>query len=100
MSMPLSASQKRYLRGLAHPLRPVVLIGGKGLTDGVLAELDLALDHHELVKVRISGEDRTSRDAIIDALVTRSDAQLVQRIGNIACLYRRHPEASQIPLPR
>ncbi|MCX7556838.1 ribosome assembly RNA-binding protein YhbY [Xanthomonadaceae bacterium JHOS43] len=100
MSATLSANQKRYLRGLAHPLKPVILMGAKGLTDSLLAELDLALEHHELVKVRITAEDREARDALVAELAQRANAQLVQRIGNIACLYRRNQEAPQIPLPR
>ena len=60
----------------------------------------LVLEHHELVKVRIAADDRDSRDAAVADLVERSGAQLVQRIGNVACLFRRNPEASQIALPR
>ncbi|HMN34446.1 MAG TPA: ribosome assembly RNA-binding protein YhbY [Chiayiivirga sp.] len=100
MPAPLTSNQKRYLRGLAHPLRPVILVGAKGVTEALLAELDLALDHHELVKVRIAAEDRDARDAGIAILIERSGAQLVQRVGNIACLFRRNPEAPQVPLPR
>ncbi len=100
MSSALSANQKRYLRGLAHPLKPLIQVGNKGITESLLAELELVLDHHELVKVRIAAEDRDSRDAAVDELVERSGAQLVQRIGNVACLFRRNPEASQIALPR
>lgn len=100
MPAPLTSNQKRYLRGLAHPLRPVILVGAKGVTEALLAELDLALDHHELVKVRIAAEDRDARDAGIAILIERSGAQLVQRVGNIACLFRRNPDAPQVPLPR
>ena len=100
MSAPLTPNQKRYLRGLAHPLKPVIMVGAKGITEPLLAELDLALDHHELVKVRIAAEDRDARDAGIQALVERSGAQLVQRVGNVACLFRRNAEAPQVPLPR
>lgn len=100
MSAPLNSNQKRYLRGLAHSLKPVILVGAKGITDALLAELELALDHHELIKVRIAAEDREARDAGIATLIERSGAQLVQRVGNVACLFRRNPEAAQIPLPR
>ncbi len=100
MSSPLSSNQKRYLRGLAHPLKPVILVGAKGITDALISELDLALDHHELIKVRIAADDREARDAGIAALVERSGAQLVQRVGNVACLFRRNPDAPQVPLPR
>lgn len=100
MFQKLSNSQQRFLRGLSHGLKPVVMIGGKGLTEGVLAELDLALEHHELVKVKISAEDRDARDELVAELQLRTTAQLVQRIGNIATLFRRSRERPQITLPR
>ncbi len=100
MSAALSASQKRYLRGLAHSLKPVILLGEKGVTPGVLAELDLALSHHELVKVRIPGEDREVREAAVAELADRTRAAVVQRIGHVATLYRRNSDAPQIALPR
>ncbi|WP_395790696.1 ribosome assembly RNA-binding protein YhbY [Aquimonas sp.] len=100
MFQQLSNTQQRFLRGLAHALKPVILIGGKGLTDAVLAELDLALEHHELVKVKVSAEDRDARDEMVAEMVTKSRANLVQRIGNIATLYRRSRDRQQITLPR
>lgn len=100
MPVALSSHQKRYLRGLAHPLKPVILMGAKGLGDALVAELDLALAHHELVKVKLAAEDREARDALVAELVERSGAALVQRIGNVACLYRPNPDAPQIELPR
>lgn len=100
MSAPLSANQKRYLRSLAHPLKPIILMGGKGLTDALVAELNLALAQHELVKVRLAADDRAAREDLATTLVERSGAQLVQRIGHIACLYRRNPDAALIALPR
>ena len=59
-AVPLNANQKRYLRGCAHDLKPVILVGQKGITDALLKELDLALAHHELVKVRLADDDRDS----------------------------------------
>lgn len=56
--MILNNKQKQYLKGLAHSLKPVVLLGQHGLTEGVLAEIDLALNHHELIKVKVASEDR------------------------------------------
>jgi RNA-binding protein len=97
----ITEKQRRWLKGAAHALKPVVMIGQAGLTEAVLAELDLALDHHELLKVKISAGDRESRDAIIAPLVERSGATLINRIGNIAILYRANPEKrSPITLPR
>ena len=98
--MQLNNHQVRHLRGLAHALRPVVRVGGKGLTETVLAELELALEHHELVKVQVAIDDREARSGIVEALVTRSRAQTVQKIGKVVCLYRRHPETPRIELPR
>lgn len=97
----ITEKQRRWLKGEAHALKPVVMIGQAGLTEAVLAELDLALEHHELLKVKISAGDRELRDAIITSMVDRSGATLVNRIGNIAILYRANPERrSPISLPR
>jgi RNA-binding protein len=98
--MALNNRQVRYLRGLAHPLRPTVMIGNKGLTDAVVAELELALTHHELVKVQIAGDDREQRAGFAEELVRRSGAEPVQKIGKIVCLYRRNPESPGIELPK
>jgi RNA-binding protein len=98
--MPLSSSQIRYLRGLAHPLKPVLLLGGKGVTAGVLKELEQALADHELIKVRLTGDDRAARAAELAALLESRHAQTVQTIGHIAVLYRRNDEKPQIALPR
>lgn len=98
--MPLSAFQKRYLRGLAHTLDPVVLLGQKGVTQAVIAELGLALDHHELVKVKLSGGDREERAAQIEALCTPLDAEVVQTIGRTATLWRRNVGEPKLPLPK
>ena len=98
--MPLSTSQRRYLRSSAHALKPVILLGARGITDSVLTELGRALDHHELVKIRLTGTDRAARGAQVDALLAASGAELVQQIGHIATLYRRNPDAPRLALPR
>ena len=98
--MALTSSQIRYLRGLAHPLKPVLLMGGKGVTAGVLKELEQALDDHELIKVRLSGGDRAARTADLAKLVESSHAETVQTIGRIAVLFRRNAEQPQIALPK
>lgn len=98
--MALTASQTRYLRGLAHALKPVVLLGGKGVTPGVLKELEQALDDHELIKVRLSGADRVARAADLEQLVASSHAETVQSIGRIAVLYRHNAEQPRIALPK
>ena len=98
--MALSSSQIRYLRGLAHPLKPVLLMGGKGVTAGVLKELEQALDDHELIKVRLSGGDRAERASELAKLVDSSRAETVQTIGHVAVLFRRNAEQPQIALPK
>ena len=97
--MQLSERQKKYLRGLGHRLKPVVMIGDAGLTDAVLQEFVSTILHHELVKVRVRVGDRDSRDALIDELCSQSGATLVARIGNVALLYRRNDENPRIHLP-
>jgi RNA-binding protein len=96
----LGAAQKRYLRSLTHTLKPVILVGAKGVTPALLAELDGALEHHELIKVKIAAEDRDARDAWIAEIVKAADAALVQRVGNIASLFRPRRKNPGIVLPR
>ncbi len=98
--MKLSEAQKKHLRGLGHKLKPLIMIGDAGLTDPVYAEYQATIDHHELIKVRVRVGDRDARDAIIQALCERAGATLVQRVGNVALLYRENPEKKQIRLPR
>ncbi|MEJ2274286.1 MAG: ribosome assembly RNA-binding protein YhbY [Woeseiaceae bacterium] len=96
--MNLSEQQKKYLRGLGHELKPLVMVGDAGLSDSLRAEFESTLDHHELIKVRVRVGDRDERDAIISKLCADSSAVLVQRIGNIALLYR--PNLSKKPEKR
>jgi RNA-binding protein len=102
MVMPtlLSNAQKRYLRGLAHDLKPIVMVGAKGVTPSLQAELGLALEQHELVKIRVAAEDRDARDACIASLAEGSDAALVGRVGHTAVLYRRSADKPLVILPR
>ncbi|MHC9086548.1 ribosome assembly RNA-binding protein YhbY [Luteimonas sp. RIT-PG2_3] len=100
MSTALTPAQNRFLRGQAHGLKAMLQIGGKGLTDAVVSEIEGALEHHELIKVRVDASDRDERDSIIQAVATRTGAALIQRIGHIAVLYRPSEERRQIVLPR
>jgi len=90
--MDLSESQKKYLRGLGHNLKPHIMVGDAGLSESLLAEYEATLAHHELIKVKLRGADRASRDKMIDDLCVNHAACLVQRIGNVALLYRENPE--------
>ncbi|MFK7956206.1 MAG: ribosome assembly RNA-binding protein YhbY [Lysobacterales bacterium] len=94
----LTRKQSRYLRSLAHQLKPVVTVGNNGMSDAVLAELELALDTHELVKLKLRG-DRDNRAAWIARASETSGAIVVQTIGQVCCLYRPHPKDPQLTLP-
>ncbi|HET7266869.1 MAG TPA: YhbY family RNA-binding protein [Oleiagrimonas sp.] len=98
--LPLAATQRRYLRGLCHNLKPLIMLGNKGITDNLKTELSLTLDHHELVKIRLSGGDREERQQQLDALLEASGAELVQQIGHVASVFRRNPENPKLALPR
>lgn len=100
MPTALTAAQTRFLRGQAHDLRAMLQVGGKGVTDALLAELDGALEHHELVKVKVAAEDRDARDRLVEEIAGRTGAALVQRIGHVAVLYRPSKDKRQIVLPR
>lgn len=100
MPVALTAAQTRFLRGQAHDLKALLQIGNKGVTPAFLAELDAVLEQHELVKVKVAGEDREARDTMIGELAEKADAALVQRIGHTAVLYRPSKERRQIVLPR
>jgi len=86
--MHLNEQQKKFLRGLGHQRKPLIMVGDAGLTESLMAEFESTLSHHELIKVRVRVGDRDARDAIITQLCERSGAVLVQRIGNVALLYR------------
>jgi RNA-binding protein len=100
MTIALTAAQSRFLRGQAHDLKAMLQVGGKGVTEAVVAEIDGALEHHELIKVKIAAADRDERDALIGQIVERAEAALVQRIGHVAVLYRPSKDKRQIVLPR
>ncbi len=97
--MNISTKQKQFLKGLAHSLKPVVQLGGNGLTEGVIAEIDSALNHHELIKVKIPTDERDLKKAIIDAIVRETQAFQVQIIGHTLVLYRPSEE-QKIQLPK
>ena len=95
----LTNPQKKHLKALAHALDPVVIIGANGLTQAVLDELERAIDHHELIKVRVNAADRAEREGMIAQIARTLSADPVQRIGHVAVFYRRHPEQPRIRLP-
>ena len=100
MPTVLTSAQTRFLRGQAHDLKAMLQDGGKGITDALVAEIDLALEHHELIKVKVAAPDREARDAMIAELAERTEAAVVQRIGHTAVIYRPSTDKRQIVLPR
>lgn len=92
----LTSKQRQYLRGLAHPLAPVVRVGKAGVTESVIAETKKSLHSHELIKVRIEADDRK---AAAEVLATATDAQIAGLVGKVAILYRAREEEPEIELP-
>lgn len=95
--MSLNNNQIRHLRGLCHKLSPVVMVADKRLAENVRGEIEVALDSHELIKVKLRGE-REQRQEWIDRIVSETSAELVQKIGQVACFYRRNPQNPRITL--
>ena len=87
----MNSADKKKLRAEAHTLNPVVMIGQSGLTAAVLAEIEQALDSHELIKVKIRAE-REERKLISEKICTDTGAELIQTIGQIAVIYRLNPD--------
>ncbi|HEX9502589.1 MAG TPA: ribosome assembly RNA-binding protein YhbY [Thermoanaerobaculia bacterium] len=96
----LTPRQKQFLRGLAHPLSPVVRVGRAGLTPAVINEAKKSLEAHELIKVRIEADDGETRAAIADELARAADAELAATIGKLAILYRARQGNPAIALPK
>ena len=88
MSAPITFEQKKHFRTLGHNLKPVVIIAGNGLTEGVLAELDRALEDHELIKVKVAFTEREMRKEVIAQVCNDTKSELIQDIGKVALFYR------------
>jgi len=90
--MPLSAERKKKYRALGHNLSPIVTIGDKGLNEGVMGELNRALDDHELIKVKLAVVEREDRQTLVKQLAALHGVELVQQVGKVALLYRANPK--------
>ena len=86
----MDKTQIKQLKALAHKLKPLVTVGQQGMKDSINDELAIAIDFHQLVKIKINIGDRDARDALITDFVKYHKAELIQSIGNIAVLYRRN----------
>jgi RNA-binding protein len=99
-SMSLTAKQKQYLKGLAHGLEPVVQVGSKGISDGLIDQIRDQLVRHELIKVRFNTESAIEPAECAEELATRTKSELVQKMGRMLVFYRRHDEKPKIELPK
>ncbi len=95
--IPLTPSQRKQYRALAHHLDPVVLVGGAGLTPAVRQEVHAALNAHGLIKIRVFSDDRAVREAMLQTLATDLDAAPVQHIGKLLVLWRALPAPAGAP---
>lgn len=96
----LTAKQRQFLRGLAHPLAPIVRVGKGGVTPSVVEETKKSLHAHELIKVRIEVDESAERKSVASRLATETGSQVAGTIGKIAILYRERDEEPEIKLPR
>jgi RNA-binding protein len=94
MAIALTARERAHLKARAHALEPVVSAGHSGVTDALVAEVDRALTAHELIKVRVSTDDRAERVAIGDDICARTGATAVHRVGKVIILWRARPQDS------
>lgn len=98
----LKGSQRKYLRGLAHGMKPVIFIGQKGITDSVVDALEEALDVHELVKLKfIDFKEKEQKKEFINVIEKKNRCEMVGMIGHTTIFYRRHrdPEKRKIFMP-
>jgi putative YhbY family RNA-binding protein len=90
---PLSPSERKLLKARAHALKPVVAIGNEGLSAAVLKEIETSLKAHDLIKIRVTGDDREARKTLLGEICNRTGASAVQHIGKILVVFRENTEA-------
>jgi len=98
--MPLTKNQIKFLRARCHELKPVVMLGQKGFTEEVLSELEITLDHHELVKIKLAIDDKEKRRLLIDEICEKSTSEKIQSIGKTVSVYRQNTKKPVIDLPK
>ena len=100
LKMKLTNNQRKYLRSLAHDLKPFVMIGQNGLSGPVLAEIDSTMLKHELIKIKLRVDNRKEKQQILEKIIEFSHAELVQVIGGVLVIYRPFENNPDIILPR
>ena len=96
----LTKEQKKTLRSLAHERKPIIWVGQQSLSKNLLDEVDTALDHHELIKIKIRVGDRKQRDELTKSLCAKTSAELVQKIGNVITVFRQNKKDPIIKLSK
>jgi len=97
--MSLNKKQIQHLKGTAHSLKPVVMLGNNGLTEAVVAEIDYALNHHELIKIKIPTDDKETKALIVEAICRETKSTQIQVIGKTLVIYRESAE-KKIRIPK
>ena len=98
--MKITKTQQKFLRNKVHHLKPVIWIGQNGLTENVAAEIETALDHHELIKIKLRVGDKALRNKTIEDICRATNSLNSQSIGNIVSIYRRNNKQTVIKLPK
>lgn len=86
--MQLSGKQKNFLRGLAHNIKPIITVGSNGLSEAVIKELEIALDFHELLKIKLPANDKAQKTSLIATICAETNSEPVQIVGRIGVIYR------------
>ena len=92
--MPISPDRKKQFRTIGHKLNPIVTIAGNGLSEGVLIELNRALDDHELIKVKLALPERDDRKMVIEEISELPGVEVIQEIGKVILLYKPNKKAN------
>lgn len=95
----LNNKQLRHLRGLAHALKPVIMVGEKGLTQAVIDETINALEAHELIKIKVRAEEKDDRQQMIEQLTRKTNSYFIQQVGHIVTLFKRNKDP-KIAIPK
>lgn len=95
----LSKKQRLFLKKMSHHLKPVVMVGQAGLNNNIMHEVDITLEKHELIKIKVTGTDKSERTSMTASIAEQSNASLIHQIGHMSILYRQSKKNPQIALP-
>ncbi|MEE1286692.1 MAG: ribosome assembly RNA-binding protein YhbY [Ruminobacter sp.] len=98
--MELTTKQKLFLKTKAHDLKPVVMIGQKGVTETVITEIITSIEHHELLKIKINSEDREQKEEIAQYIAEQTGSEIVQLMGKNLTLFKQNKKKSKFSLPK